>query len=87
MEIIIYSQDGCFYCDQMRQLCDRAEVKYKEIKVVEHATEGLLKKDFIKEHPDCTGFPWVIIDNETIGGLVESAKYFLKKGMVSAKRK
>ena len=87
MEIIIYSQDGCFYCDQMRQLCDRAEVKYKEIKVVEYADEGMLKNKFLEEYPDCSGFPWVVIDGEEIGGLVDAAKYFIKKGMVSAKRK
>ena len=27
--IKIYTQEGCFYCDQMKELCKRAEVEYE----------------------------------------------------------
>ena len=36
---------------------------------------------------DVIGFPFVVIDGEQIGGLVEVAKLFLEKNLVSVKKK
>ncbi len=83
MEIIIYSTKGCFYCQQMKELCNRAGVEYKENDIPE---KGELRQNFINKYPNAAGFPWVIIDGEEVGGLVEAAKYFIKRGMVRAKR-
>ena len=33
-----------------------------------------------------SGFPVVIIDDELIGGLIETAKLFLKKGLVTSSK-
>ena len=82
MDIKIYTSPGCFYCDQMKELCKRAEVSYEAIMI----DQDISRQDFLKLHPDVEGFPYVIIDGEVIGGLVESAKYFLKKGLVSANK-
>ena len=43
--------------------------------------------DFTAQFPDAKGFPYVLIDNEPVGGLVEAAKLFLDKGLVSTKKK
>ena len=37
-------------------------------------------------YPDAISYPYVIIDGEEIGGLVEAAKYFIKEGLVSARK-
>ena len=66
----------------MKELCKRAEVSYEAIMI----DQDISRQDFLKLHPDVEGFPYVIIDGEVIGGLVESAKYFLKKGLVSANK-
>ena len=29
MDIKIYTTPGCFYCEQMKELCKRAEVEYE----------------------------------------------------------
>ena len=42
---------------------------------------------FKQDFPDATGFPYVIIDGEKVGGLVETAKLFLQKGIVSSRKK
>ena len=83
MEIIIYSQQGCSNCEHMKELCNRANVSYKEVLV----DVDIPKHVFTKEFPQATGFPFVIIDDKRIGGLVEAAKYFIQEGLVSAKRK
>jgi len=82
MEILIYTTSGCFYCDQAKQLCDRANVDYqtKEVGV------DIPREDFTKLYPHVTGYPYVIIDEKEIGGLVETAKFFLKEGLVSVNK-
>ena len=82
MEIIIYTTSGCFYCDQAKQLCDRANVQY-------HASEvgtNITREEFIKLYPHVQAYPYVIIDGKEIGGLVETAKFFLKEGLVSVNK-
>jgi len=79
MDIKIHTTEGCFYCDQMKELCKRAEVEYKTVET---------PADKLREmFPNSTGYPWVIIDGKEIGGLVEAAKFFLKEGLVSANKR
>ncbi len=75
MNIKIYTQQGCFYCEQMKELCKRAEVQYESLEI---PTEELKEM-----YPDAHSYPYVIIDDEPIGGLVEAAKYFIKEGLIS----
>ena len=42
---------------------------------------------FKEKYPEVLGFPFVVIDGEQIGGLVETAKLFLDKGLVTAPKK
>ena len=82
MEILIYTTSGCFYCDQAKKLCERANVEYqtKEIGV------DISKEDFTKLYPHVIGSPFVIIDGNEIGNLVDLAKHFLKEGLVSVNK-
>ena len=82
MNIKIYTSPGCFYCDQMKELCKRAEVEYESIML----DEDISRDDFLKMYPGVQSTPYVIIDGEGIGGLVEAAKHFLKEGLVSANK-
>ena len=78
MDIKIYTTPGCFYCEQMKELCKRAEVEYE--------TEEIGSEELSSIYPDAKSYPYVIIDGEEIGGLVEAAKYFIKEGLVSARK-
>ncbi len=82
MEILIYTTSGCFYCDQAKKLCERANVEYqtKEIGV------DISKEDFTKLYPHVIGSPFIIIDGNEIGNLVDLAKHFLKEGLVSVNK-
>ena len=44
------------------------------------------KMEFRKKYPLAVSFPFVLFDNEPIGGLVETARFLVKKGLVSAKK-
>ena len=75
MDIIVYTTQGCFYCEQMKELCKRAELDYQAVEISQEALSSL--------YPDVKSYPYVTIDGEPIGGLVEVAKYFLKEGLIS----
>tara|TARA_B100000427_G_C15283559_1_gene496506 strand:- start:30 stop:269 length:240 start_codon:yes stop_codon:yes gene_type:complete len=78
MDIKIYTTPGCFYCEQMKELCKRAEVEYE--------SEEIDSEELSLIYPDAKSYPYVIIDGEEIGGIVDAAKYFIKKGLVSARK-
>tara|TARA_B100001996_G_C18596167_1_gene567993 strand:+ start:744 stop:1034 length:291 start_codon:yes stop_codon:yes gene_type:complete len=96
MEIIAYTSEGCYYCDQLHELFRRADVKYTAIKVLSQLPEGvepdndknlMLRSDFQTQFPAIYGFPYVIIDGKPIGALIETAKFLMKEGLVSAKKR
>jgi len=78
MNIKIYTSQGCFYCDQMKELCKRADLEYESIEIPSDELSAL--------YPKAMSYPYVIIDGEEIGGLVDAAKYFIKEGLVSANK-
>ena len=75
MDILIHTTEGCTYCDHMKDLCARAGVEYR--------TSNTPQDELLEMYPNCQGYPYVIIDGEEIGGLVEAAKFFLKEGLIS----
>ena len=67
-----------FYCDQAKKLCERANVDYR----TQEVGVDITRRTFTKLYPHVNSSPYVIIDGNEIGGLVETAKVFLK-GRVS----
>ena len=82
MLITIYSIPNCKYCKHAKELFERAQVEWEEIECTGD-NEGRLKRDY----PNAKSYPWIIIDGEEIGGLVETAKLFLEKQLVTAPKK
>jgi glutaredoxin 3 len=83
MEIIAYTTPGCFYCDQLKELFKRADLKYQMVVVQTEEDKERFRKDF----PRAQGYPYVISNGEHVGGLVETAKLLLEKGLVSSTKK
>ena len=83
MDIKIYSAEGCFYCEQMKELCKRAEVDYEYVTVEKDIT----KDEFVALFPNVNQYPHIIVDGNVIGGLVEFAKYFLASGEIVVNKK
>ena len=60
----------------------RADLDY-----IEHLVNtSELKEEFLSKYPNVNTFPHVVIDGESIGGLVETAKMFVVKGLVSSRK-
>ena len=83
MNITIYTTSGCSYCEKIKQLMTRANVEYTSILVGKDIT----KQEFKIKYPTASGYPYVIIDGEEIGGLVQTVKLFVEKGLVTSRKK
>ena len=78
MKIIAYTSRGCRHCTTLKKLFGRAGVEYTAYDVGDDVSVTAFRQQF----PECDGYPYVIIDGKPIGGLVETAKLFLDKGLV-----
>ena len=78
MRIIAYTTRGCGHCTTLKKLFNRAGVEYTYHEI----GTDIPTHTFMQQFPKCSGYPWVIIDGEEVGGLVETAKLFLEKGLV-----
>ena len=85
MEITIYTNEGCIWCTRTKELMARASQEYTEVNWQKISVEEqvAIKEKFGEK---LQAFPVVIIDGEFVGGLVETAKIFIKKGLVSARQ-
>ena len=81
MNIKIYSTPGCFYCVKLKELFERANISDYEEQVCSSGEEVRV------DYPEANSFPYVIIDGEAVGGLVETAKLLVEKGLVSSNKK
>ena len=80
--VTAYTLKGCVHCLHLHELLERSSIPQERITYVD-VGEDITKEDFIKKFPEAGGYPHVIIDGKSIGGLVETAKYLVKKKMVS----
>ena len=83
MEIVAYTNPGCSHCTTLKKLFHRAQVEYTEVTIGRDINFQLFNAQF----PKAQGYPYVIIDGQEIGGLVETAKLFLEKGLVESPSK
>jgi glutaredoxin 3 len=83
MNIHIYKTPGCGYCVKIIELMERAGVPYNATVVGKDITI----EEFKELYPNASGFPYTIIDDEPIGGLIETVKLFVEKGLVSSRKK
>ena len=82
MDIKIYTNSGCVWCARTKELMARANLEYTE--TLWDSMSPIEQRELQNKYPDVQAFPVVIIDDEFIGGLVDTAKLFLKKGLVSS---
>lgn len=81
MEILVYKTPGCGHCVKIDELMKRAKLEYTSVVVGKDIT----REEFIQKYPQATGYPYTIIDDQPVGGLVEVIKVFVDKKLVSSK--
>jgi glutaredoxin len=83
MDIKIYTSSTCGWCLKIKELLKRAEVEYTEYRLGVDFT----REEFSEMFKDRNSFPTMTVDGEYIGGLTESVRYFVEKGLVSSSKK
>jgi glutaredoxin len=74
MKFVIYSKDGCPYCDQIKKVMHLAGLEH----VVYNLGEHYSKDDFYYEFGEGTTFPQVLMGNRKLGGCKDTI-LFLKE--------
>jgi len=84
MNLEIYTAPSCPWCTKLHRLLEMANItEYTEYILGDNITEEEILDKFPKE----IGYPIVIIDGENVGGVVGCAKEFVRRGLVSSKKK
>jgi len=83
MEVVAYTNPGCSHCTTLKKLFHRAKINYTEVTIGRDINFQMFREQF----PFAEGYPYVIIDGSPVGGLVETAKLFLEKGLVEPPQK
>lgn len=83
MNITAYTLPTCSYCSSLKELFRRAKVEYSEVMV----RKDITTEEFQEKFPGVNVFPFVVIDDKVIGGLVETIKVFLEKELIEVPNK
>tara|TARA_R100000664_G_scaffold16280_1_gene25025 strand:- start:579 stop:827 length:249 start_codon:yes stop_codon:yes gene_type:complete len=70
-EFVVYSKDGCPYCDKVVQLLQFAELKH----VVYKLGENFTREAFYKEYGNGATFPQVTYNDKPVGGCSDTIKF------------
>ena len=70
-EFVVYSKDGCPYCDKVVELLQFAELTHVVYKVGQQFT----KEAFIEEYGRGATYPQVTFNGQSIGGCSETIKF------------
>lgn len=76
-KFLIYSKVGCTYCDKLSNLMDSKGIEYTKLTLGEDYTTD----DFVEKFGRTT-FPRVLLNDEVIGGMRETAQYLVNNNYV-----
>jgi glutaredoxin len=81
MKFVIYSKQGCPYCDRVKKvLTGLSETKQYLISVYELGKD-FTREQFYSEFGEGSTFPQVILNDEHIGGCVDTVNYLMENNM------
>ena len=82
MKIEAYTTSDCSYCDHLKELLLRANLK--DITTFIKVGRDITREEFIEKFPDANGYPYVIIDGEHLPGLVPAARYLVQHNLIKS---
>lgn len=78
MKFTIYSKHGCPYCDKIKAIM----FTYNFEHVVYTLEEDFTRQQFIDQFGPGSTFPQVILDDQKLGGCVDTVKYLRENNLV-----
>lgn len=74
-KVILYSKDGCPYCDKAKELVKRMSIEYIVYRLDKDFTRDTIKAIF----PQAKTYPVITVDGLWIGGYTELASLIEKE--------
>jgi glutaredoxin len=78
MKFTIYSKYGCPYCEKIKTVM----MAYNFDHVIYNLNEHFTTQQFIDEFGPGSTFPQVIMDDQKLGGCVDTVKYLKENNLV-----
>ena len=78
MNFVVYSKDGCPYCEKIKQVLDLTKTSY----VVYNLNEDFDRNSFYDEFGQGSTFPQVVVDGKKLGGCVDTIQ-FLRENKIA----
>lgn len=78
MKFVIYSKDGCPYCDQIKKVMTLANLEH----VVYNLGEQFTKEDFYSEFGQGSTFPQIVMDETNLGGCKDTIAYLKEQKII-----
>lgn len=69
--IVVYGKYGCGYCEKAKNLLDMKKIPYEYFTI----GEDIGVNEFVEQFPDVRSAPFIINNNEVIGGYTDLQKY------------
>ena len=80
MNFVIYSKDGCSYCEKVRKVLELTGSTF----VVYNLGEDFTKEEFIAEFGKGSTFPQVSCEGKKIGGSIETIQFLKEKRVIAS---
>ena len=77
-EFVVYSKDGCPYCDKIEQVLELSGLNY----VIYKLDKNFDKQSFYGEFGEGSTFPQVVMNGQKLGGCSDTVKYLQEKQLV-----
>jgi glutaredoxin len=78
MNFIIYSKEGCPYCEKIKKVMDLTKLNH----VVYTLNQDFTKEEFYSEFGEGTTFPQIICDGNNLGGCTQTIKFLKEQNIV-----
>jgi glutaredoxin 3 len=70
VKVVIWSKNGCTYCEKAKALLESKEIAYEERNI----NTSWTKEQLLEAVPNARTVPQIFIDDELIGGFDDLAK-------------
>lgn len=63
-DVVIYTRPNCYFCDATKNYLQQKGIDYTSVMI----GEDISREDFLEKYPQARTAPWIVIDEEAIGG-------------------
>lgn len=78
MKFVVYSKDGCTYCEKIQQVLEMKNFEH----VIYKLNTDFNREQFYAEFGQGSTFPQVILNDQHLGGCTDTVKYLREQNLI-----